>query len=62
MFKQKTRQGIVEYELEEEALLLRQQTGSERLQTRFRYENLSMDVDHRSSSNPRLIYAAVFLD
>lgn len=61
ILKQKTPSGVIEYELEDEALVLKQKQGAERLQTRIKYATLLTDPDHRASSERKFLYFAIFL-
>ena len=61
IIKQKTPDlTLLEYELDEDALVLRQKSGSERLQTRFNYSTLMPDADHRAGSERKWLYFAIF--
>ena len=59
--KQKTPLGLIEYELDDDALVLKQKKGSERLQTRIKFLTLLPDPDHRASAERKFLYVAIFL-
>ncbi len=50
--------GTLEFELGDDALTLRQNKGSQRLQTKILYSALLPDPDHRAASQRGLLYAA----
>lgn len=61
ILKQKTPGKFTEYELEKDAIVLKQKQGAERIQTRIKFETLLTDPDHRASAQRGLLYFGIFI-